>query len=331
MTETMRLLEVKDLCTSFFTDDGEVKAVDTLSFSINKGRVLGIVGESGSGKSVTALSILRLVGGRGKIVSGKIVFKDKELLSLPEIKMRSIRGREIAMIFQDPMTSLNPVFTIGEQINEAIMLHQNVTKMEAKNKTIKMLEKVQIPNAGERINDYPHQFSGGMRQRVMIAMALSCNPELLIADEPTTALDVTVQAQILALMRELQHETGSSIILITHDLGIVAEITDDVLVMYAGQMVEYANVFELFKAPGHPYTVGLLNSLPRLDTAEKEILVPITGQPPSLVNLPKGCRFQARCSKGMEQCATSTPPLYEVGEGHLVRCFLYSGKKEIIE
>ena len=329
MTETSRLLKVKNLSTSFFTDDGEVKAVDTLSFSINQGKVLGIVGESGSGKSVTALSIMRLVPGRGKTLSGEIVFKDKEILSLPESKMRSIRGKEIAMIFQDPMTSLNPVFTIGEQVNEAIMLHQNITKTKAKNETIKMLEKVQIPNASERINDYPHQFSGGMRQRVMIAMALSCNPSLLIADEPTTALDVTVQAQILTLMRELQHETGSSIILITHDLGIVAELTDDVLVMYAGQMVEYADVFELFRDPSHPYTVGLLNSLPRLDDKEKERLVPIPGQPPSLLNLPKGCRFQARCPKAMEQCNAYTPPLYEINEGHLVRCFLYSGKKEI--
>lgn len=318
------MLAVRDLRTSFFTDDGEVKAVDGVSFSIAPKSVLGIVGESGSGKSVTALSLLRLLPPAGRILSGEIDFQGKDLSKIPETEMRKIRGAQIAMIFQDPMTSLNPVFTVGAQIEEAILLHQNLSKKEAKERVINSLEKVQIPNARERREEYPHQFSGGMRQRVMIAMALACNPSLLIADEPTTALDVTIQAQILLLMQKLKHDEGTSIILITHDLGIVAEMASNVLVMYAGQVVEYAEVTKLFANPLHPYTVGLLNSLPRLDSKEKRRLVPIPGQPPTLMNLGNGCRFAPRCPRVMNHCDLDMPPLLEQGDNHSVRCFLYT-------
>ncbi|HNB21299.1 MAG TPA: ABC transporter ATP-binding protein, partial [Candidatus Melainabacteria bacterium] len=285
------LLEIQGLKTVFPTENGLAVAVDDLGFSVQKGSVLGIVGESGCGKSITSLSVLRLVPPPGRIVSGKILFEGRDLLTLSEAQMRSVRGNQIALIPQDPMTSLNPVYTVGDQIMEAIELHQKVGKKEARQRAIEVLDQVRIPQAASRIDDFPHQFSGGMRQRVMIAMALSCNPKLLIADEPTTALDVTVQAQILELLRTIQREHGMSILLITHDLGVVAEMCDNVAVMYAGSVVEMAEVNELFKNPLHPYTIGLMNSLPRPGNKR---LTPIQGQPPSLVDLPKGCRFADR-------------------------------------
>jgi oligopeptide/dipeptide ABC transporter ATP-binding protein len=313
----MALLEIQHLSTVFPTDSGLARAVDDVSLSIEKGKVLGIVGESGCGKSITSLSILRLIPPPGRIAGGKIFFKEQNLLDLKESEMQRIRGNRIALIPQDPMTSLNPVYTVGEQIIEAIELHHKVNRSDSRKRAIESLEKVRIPEARSRIDDYPHQFSGGMRQRVMIAMALACQPELLIADEPTTALDVTVQAQILDLMRGIQKEQGTSIILITHDLGVVAEMCDDVAVMYAGSVVEYANVRELFKNPKHPYTVGLLNSIPRGDSGR---LIPIEGQPPSLVNLPQGCRFADRCPMVEPRSKEAVPPLEEKNKDHFVRC-----------
>lgn len=313
----MALLDIQGLSTVFDTEAGTAKAVDNLSLSLRKGSVLGIVGESGCGKSITSLSILRLVPPPGRIVAGKIIFDGQDLLSLSESKMQEVRGDRIALIPQDPMTSLNPVYTIGEQIIEAIELHQNVSKKEARKRAIEVLDQVRIPEAASRIDDYPHQFSGGMRQRVMIAMALSCKPDLLIADEPTTALDVTVQAQILDLMRAIQKEEGMSILLITHDLGVVAEMCDDVAIMYAGSIVEYAPVVDLFKRPKHPYTVGLLNSIPRPGSTR---LTPIEGQPPSLINLPDACRFANRCPLVEPKCLTGFPPLEEKLPGHTARC-----------
>ncbi len=317
------LLRVRDLRTYFYTEEGVVKAVDGLSYDLYPGQTLGIVGESGSGKSVHALSILRLVPSPpGRIVGGQILFRGQDLLQLSEEEMRQIRGNRIAMIFQEPMTSLNPVLTVGEQIAEAVMVHQGLDRRAAWERAVAMLEKVKIPSARERARDYPHQFSGGMRQRVMIAMALSCNPDILIADEPTTALDVTIQAQILDLMRELQREFGMAIILITHNLGVVAEMCDDVVVMYAGRAVEHADVHRIFKEPKHPYTWGLLQSLPKL-SERQERLVPIEGQPPSLIDLPPGCAFAPRCPFAMEICTQEEVPEYWVGTGHVVRCYLY--------
>lgn len=313
----MPLLEIRNLSTVFFTEAGIARAVDDVSFNVEKGTVLGIVGESGCGKSITSLSILRLVPPPGRIVGGKILFSGQNLLSLSESKMRDIRGNHIALIPQDPMTALNPVYTIGDQIMEAVELHQKVSHKEARKRAIKALERVRIPEASERIDDYPHQFSGGMRQRVMIAMALSCEPELLIADEPTTALDVTVQAQILDLLRLIQKEQGMAIILITHDLGVIAEMCDVVAVMYAGSIVEYAPVHELFKNPLHPYTVGLMNSLPRPGV---DRLTAIEGQPPSLIDLPKGCRFAPRCPLVEPRSREAVPPLEEKRPQHFVRC-----------
>jgi oligopeptide/dipeptide ABC transporter ATP-binding protein len=312
----MPLLDIQHLSTVFPTESGLAKAVDDLSLSIEEGSVLGIVGESGSGKSITSLSILRLVPPPGKIVNGQIFFSGQNLLTIPESQMRRVRGNNIALIPQDPMTSLNPVYTIGDQIIEAIQLHQKVDRREAKKRAIEVLNQVRLPQAAERINDYPHQFSGGMRQRVMIAMALSCKPKLLIADEPTTALDVTVQAQILDLLRQIQKDERMSILLITHDLGVVAEMCDTVAVMYAGSIVEYATVQELFKNPLHPYTVGLMNSLPKPGVNR---LTPISGHPPNLVNLPAGCRFANRCPLVEERCRV-LPSLEEKLPGHLVRC-----------
>ncbi len=288
----MTLLDIRNLSTVFPTDEGLARAVDSVSLTLEKGAVLGIVGESGCGKSITALSILRLVPPPGQIVSGEILLDGVDLLSLKESDMQHIRGNRIALIPQDPMTSLNPVYTIGEQIMEAIELHQNVTHKEARQRAIQVLKKVRMPDPPQRLDDYPHQFSGGMRQRVMIAMALSCEPELLIADEPTTALDVTVQAQILDLLRQIQKEQGMSTILITHDLGVIAEMCDMVAVMYAGSIVEYTDVQELFRNPLHPYTTGLMSSIPRPGTKR---LSSIEGQPPNLVHLPQGCRFADRC------------------------------------
>jgi len=311
----MALLEVNDLKTYFRTDDGIVKAVDGVSFSVEKGKTLGIVGESGSGKSVTCLTIMGLNNRASTITTGSAKFRDEELLTAKKSRLREIRGNDVAMIFQDPMTSLNPVHNIGRQLTEAILLHQDITKKQARARALELLKAVGIPRAERRIDDYPHQFSGGMRQRVMIAMALVNNPDLLIADEPTTALDVTTQAQILALMHRLQEDFGSAIIMITHDLGVVAEIADEVIVMYAARVAEKGTVHELFTRPQHPYTWGLLGSLPRLD-ADVERLVQISGQPPSLLNPPRGCRFHPRCPYVMSVCKTDEPPLSPSGGGH---------------
>ncbi len=319
----MPLLEVKNLRTTFNTEDGLVTAVNGLSYSLEAGSTLGIVGESGSGKSVNALSIMRLIQRPGRIdPQSEVFFEGANLLEKTESEMRKIRGRKIAMIFQDPMTSLNPVLTIGEQISEAVHLHLGLNKKEAFDKTVEMLKKVRIPLPEKRFYDYPHQFSGGMRQRVMIAMALSCDPKLLIADEPTTALDVTIQAQILELMNEMQAETGAAIILITHDLGVVAEVCENVLVMYGGNMVEYGDAPQIFDTPKMPYTQGLLASLPRLDVRERQRLEPIPGQPPNLLRLPPGCAFAPRCRYRMPICAEPVP-VYDFGAGHVARCFLY--------
>src|SRR4051794_12738908 len=326
----MALLEVKDLKTYFRTDDGIVKAVDGVSFSVEKGKTLGIVGESGSGKSVTCLTIMGLNNRQSTITTGSAKFRDEELLTAKKSRLREIRGNDVAMIFQDPMTSLNPVHNIGRQLNEAILIHQDVTKKQARARSLELLKAVGIPRAERRIDDYPHQFSGGMRQRVMIAMALVNNPDLLIADEPTTALDVTTQAQILALMHRLQEDFGSAIIMITHDLGVVAEIADEVIVMYAARVAEKGTVHDLFTRPQHPYTWGLLGSLPRLD-ADVERLVQISGQPPSLLNPPRGCRFHPRCPYVMSVCKTDEPPLSPSAGGletHLNACHLDQETKD---
>jgi peptide/nickel transport system ATP-binding protein len=323
------LLEVKDLSTSFNTEDGVVKAVQGVSFSVEKGQTLGIVGESGCGKSVTCLTIMGLNPKRTTMSSGEALWKGEDLLTTKPSKLREIRGNEISMIFQDPMTSLNPVHTIGRQLVEAILLHRDVTKRVARSRALELLKAVGIPRAEQRIDDYPHQFSGGMRQRVMIAMALINDPDLLIADEPTTALDVTTQAQILALMKRLQEDFGSAIIMITHDLGVVAEIADDVVVMYAANVVEQAEVHDLFHRPQHPYTWGLMGSLPRLD-ADVERLTQIPGQPPSLLRPPNGCRFHPRCPYVMEVCKTTVPELLPTqrDQAHLQRCHLDEETKE---
>lgn len=330
MSSIEKILEVKNLKTSFFTEEGEVKAVDDVSFSVQPGKTLGIVGESGCGKSVTSLSIMRLIPHPpGKVVGGEILYKGKDLLKLNMDEMRAIRGNEISMIFQEPMTSLNPVFTIGNQICEAIMLHQDLPKKEIRNKAIEMLRLVGIPSPEKRIDDYPHQLSGGMRQRVMIAMALSCNPNVLIADEPTTALDVTIQAQILDLLKDLQQKVGMGLILITHDLGVVAEMADEVVVMYAGRVVEQGGVREIFAHPKMPYTRGLLNSIPTLSKdptgkVKKKRLETIPGIVPNLLQLPKGCRFQERCTFASSECREKEPDLRVISsEGilpHSIRC-----------
>ncbi|MBO9385681.1 MAG: ABC transporter ATP-binding protein [Thermomicrobium sp.] len=318
------LLEVRDLRTQFFTQDGVVKAVDGVSFHLMPGETLGLVGESGCGKSITALSIMRLIPSPpGKIVSGEIIFEGEDILRMNDDEMRSIRGRKIAMIFQDPMTSLNPVLTINRQISEALELHLGLSKQQARQRAIELLKMVGIPNAEQRVDQYPHQFSGGMRQRVMIAMALSCNPSLLIADEPTTALDVTIQAQILDLIRTLQHEHNTALILITHDLGVVAGMTDRINVMYAGHIVETAPTEELFENPKHPYTVGLLNSIPRLDAPRKERLNPIRGLPPDLIDLPDMCPFVPRCDLAREKCSEKNPPLFDVNPVHRSACWYW--------
>jgi len=318
------LLQVRNLKTYFYTDEGVVKAVDGLTYDLHKGGTLGIVGESGCGKSVHALSVMRLIPQPpGKIVAGEILFEGKNLLHLSDEEMRRIRGNRIAMIFQEPMTSLNPVLTIGEQIAEAVMLHQKLDKKAAWDRAVEMLERVKIPEARARVRDYPHQFSGGMRQRVMIAMALSCNPSILIADEPTTALDVTIQAQIIELMRELQKEFHMAVILITHNLGVVADMCENVVVMYAGRPVEHADIYRTFQDPKHPYTWGLLHSIPKL-YERKERLIPIEGQPPSLIDLPPGCTFAPRCPFAWDLCVQEDPPLYPVGANHTARCYLHS-------
>jgi oligopeptide/dipeptide ABC transporter ATP-binding protein len=320
------LLSIENLQTHFFTEAGTVKAVDGVNLAIRKGETLGVVGESGCGKSVTALSILRLIPTPpGKIVGGSIHLEGRgDLLKLPEEEMRKVRGASISMIFQEPMTSLNPVFTVGDQIAEGIRLHQGLSKRESWNKAIEMLRVVRIPDPDRRVKEYPHQMSGGMRQRVMIAMALSCNPQLLIADEPTTALDVTIQAQILELLNQLKAELGMAVMLITHDLGVVADTAARVAVMYAGRVVEEAPVRELFGSPKHPYTQGLLNSIPRLEKAERRArLQAIPGMVPDLLDLPRGCKFQARCARVFEPCSGEEPPLKEIASNHRVRCYLY--------
>jgi len=322
----LALLEVRDLKTTFRTEDGVVAAVNGLSFSVEPGTTLGIVGESGSGKSVTSLSIMRLLAQNGTIERGQILFKGQDLIKKSEAEMRKIRGRDIAMIFQDPMTSLNPVLTVGDQIAEAVRLHLGMSKKDALDKAVEMLRLVRIPAAEKRIKDYPHQFSGGMRQRVMIAMALSCDPAVLIADEPTTALDVTIQAQIIELMNEMQQRLGSAIVLITHDLGVVAEVCENVLVMYGGNMVEYGTAKQIFADPKMPYTMGLLESLPRLDQTGDR-LIPIEGQPPNLLRMPTGCAFAPRCRYRMPICDEPVP-LYDFGGGHVARCFLYDPRAE---
>lgn len=319
----MALLEVKNLKTYFDTDRGTVKAVDDVSFSINPGETLGIVGESGCGKSVTSLSIIQLIAKPvGRIAGGKVLLKGKDLLQLSEDQMQSIRGNDISMIFQEPMTSLNPVFTIGDQIVEPLILHQKLRKKEAREKTIEMLKVVGIANPERRVDEYPHQLSGGQRQRAMIAMALACNPALLIADEPTTALDVTVQAQILELMNNLKEEFNSAIMLITHDLGVIAETAQRVVVMYAGKVVEEAEVVSLFTSPRHPYTKGLLRSIPKL-TEERERLDVIEGIVPNPLDFPSGCRFHNRCPYCFEKCRVKEPPLYVLKGQRNVRCWLF--------
>jgi len=322
-----KLLELKNLKTYFFTEEGVSKAVDGVDFEIYPGETLGVVGESGCGKSVTSLSVMRLIPEPpGKIVEGEILFKGRDITRLSQAEMRKIRGNEISMIFQEPMTSLNPVFTIGDQISEAIIIHKNVSKKEAMEQSVEMLRKVGIPLPEQRVHEYPHQLSGGMRQRVMIAMALSCDPELLIADEPTTALDVTIQAQILDLMNSLKDKFNMSIMMITHDLGVIAEICDRVAVMYAGKIVEYTDVKTLFASPKHPYTWGLMNSIPRMDK-EVERLTAIPGIVPSSLDFPEGCKYNTRCPLADEKCIAEEPEIEEVEKGHKVRCW-YSDKLE---
>ena len=318
----MALLEVRDLKTRFYTDDGVVQAVNGVSWEVDEGETLAIVGESGCGKSVSVLSILRLIPQPpGKIESGEVMFEDRDLMKLKDDEMRRIRGNKMAMVFQDPMTSLNPVLTINQQISEAVTLHMGMNKNEARERTTELLELVQIPQAKDRLDDYPHQFSGGMRQRAMIAMALSCNPQILVADEPTTALDVTIQAQIIELVKQLRDEIGMAIIWITHDLGIVAGIADRVAVMYAGFIIESAAVKDLYADPRHPYTLGLLGSVPRLDMKKKEKLTPIYGLPPDLIQLPVGCPFAPRCDYRIERCA-ERPELIVVAPGHEAACWV---------
>jgi len=322
------LLDVRNLKTRFQTDDGSFYAVDDVSFQVEAGKTLGIVGESGCGKSVTSLSIMRLIQKPGVIESGQIFFQSKDLLKISEDEMRKVRGNEVAMIFQEPMTSLNPVFTCGNQIEEVIELHKHgLSKAQSKELAIEMLRKVGIPSPEKRYEEYPHQLSGGMRQRVMIAMAISCNPRLLIADEPTTALDVTIQAQILDLMRKLQKDFGAGMILITHDLGVVAEMCSDVAVMYAGKIVEYGKVEDIFYRPQHPYTRGLLNSIPHFESGKKlERLQTIPGMVPSLLNLPKGCPFYDRCTKKQNQCQLAMPELKSTNTVHKVACYFPEGQ-----
>jgi oligopeptide/dipeptide ABC transporter ATP-binding protein len=316
------LIQVKNLRTSFFTPEGELRAIDGVSFAIGEGKTMGLVGESGCGKSVTSLSIMRLIPSPpGRIVGGEILYRGRDLLKLNKEEMRRIRGNEISMIFQEPMTSLNPVFTVGNQIGEAIRLHQGLGKKETREKTIEMLRLVKIADPGSRVDNYPHQLSGGMRQRVMIAMALSCNPSLLIADEPTTALDVTIQAQILELMKELQQKIGMALMLITHDLGVVAEQADEVAIMYAGKIVERSRAQAIFAHPMHPYTVGLLFSLPGTGAKKKKRLDAIPGVVPSPLRLPSGCRFRDRCPRAAGICADAEPPLVEKEPSHWVACY----------
>lgn len=319
-----KLLEVKDLKVSFFTPAGEVKAVDGISYEIHENEVMGVVGESGSGKSVEAYTIMGLLANPGKVVGGSITFDGEDVLAYTEEQRRDFRGQKVGMIFQNPMTCLNPVYTIGDQLMEALRCHdKSISKEDARARAVEMLELVGINNADKRVDQYPHEFSGGMRQRAMIAMAMICHPKLLIADEPTTALDVTIQAQILDLMKDLQKKTGMAIIFITHNLGVVAEICDRVSVMYAGHIMEQGKVDDIFYNPAHPYTKGLLRSMPNLDEEEKVRLIPIEGTPVDLLDPPKGCSFGPRCEHCMKVCLTKKPPLVEVGDGHISACWLH--------
>ena len=316
------LLEVKNLKTHFFTMEGVVKAVDGVSYELNEGETLGLVGESGCGKSVSALSVMRLIPDPpGKIIDGEILLDGEDILQIDMEGMREVRGAKIAMVFQEPMTSLNPVLTVERQITETLQLHMGMSKLESQRESVNLLTRVGIPDPEMRIKQYPHQFSGGMRQRVMIAMALSCNPRLIIADEPTTALDVTIQAQILDLMKSLTTELGVALIVITHNLGVVARYADRVNIMYAGKVIERGEAREIYSNPRHPYTVGLLRSVPRLDLPRRAKLDPIEGQPPDLINLPPGCAFRERCRWAIDKCATDTPELVETSDGHLSACF----------
>ncbi len=323
-----RLLDVRDLRVRFRTDDGIVRAVDGLDFTLDRGGVLGIVGESGSGKSVTALTLLGLTRAKNATIEGEALYRGTDLLTLSEAQLRAYRGRELAMIFQDPMTSLNPVRRVGDQIVEAIRIHKKVSRTAARRQALELLQQVGIPNAPQRLDDFPHQFSGGMRQRAMIAMALSCNPDVLIADEPTTALDVTIQAQILDLIVELKDRFDSAVVLITHDLGIVAGIADEVIVMYAGRAVERGAKRAIFNDPQHPYTWGLLGAIPRLDRPKEEKLQPIKGAPPSLIALPHGCKFRPRCPHAFDRCVEEPALENRAGDaGHLDRCWLAAEEK----
>ena len=316
------LLEVKNLKTHFFTMEGVVKAVDGVSYELNEGETLGLVGESGCGKSMRALSVMRLIPDPpGKIIDGEILLDGEDILKIDMEGMRQVRGAKIAMVFQEPMTSLNPVLTVERQITETLQLHMGMSKLESQRESVNLLTRVGIPDPEMRIKQYPHQFSGGMRQRVMIAMALSCNPRLIIADEPTTALDVTIQAQILDLMKSLTTELGVALIVITHNLGVVARYADRVNIMYAGKVIERGEAREIYSNPRHPYTVGLLRSVPRLDLPRRAKLDPIEGQPPDLINLPPGCAFRERCRWAIDKCATDTPELVETSDGHLSACF----------
>ena len=325
--EDEKLLSIYNLKTHFFTRKGVVPAVDGVNIEVPKGKIIGVVGESGCGKSMTAMSIINLIKKPGKIVEGSIELEDKKLIDLSKKELQKIRGNEIGFIFQEPMTSLNPVYTIGKQGIEAILLHESESKEEAKKRVIEIFKEVGIPEPEKRYNSYPHQLSGGLRQRVVIGMAMICKPKLLIADEPTTALDVTIEAQILKLMKKLQKENGTSILMITHNLGIVAEICDYVYVMYAGKVMEQADVFELFDNISHPYTEGLMKSMPRIDS-HKDNLYSIRGMVPNLLKLPKGCLFCPRCDKAISRCFEEEPELYKVEEGHYTRCFLY--EKEVV-
>lgn len=324
---TKSILEVDRLTTSFFTDDGEVPAVSDVSFSIQSGEILGVVGESGCGKSVTSLSVMDLVPKPGKIVDGTIKFKDEELTKATQRRLRQIRGNEIAMIFQEPMTSLNPVFTIGSQLIDAIRLHNPISKKKAASRAVDMLKRVGMPRSEQLLKDYPHQLSGGMRQRVMIAMAMACEPDLLIADEPTTALDVTIQAQILDLMKRLNNELNTSILLITHDLGVVADVCDRIVVMYAGKVVEEGSVRTIFNHPQHPYTEGLIRSVPNM-YAKRDRLYSIPGNVPKPGSLDKGCQFAPRCPYAFDRCTVENPQLLETEDSHQVRCFLHEESEQ---
>jgi len=328
LAEKEKLIDVKNLKTHFFTEEGVVKAVDGVDFDIYPGETLGIVGESGCGKSVTALSIMGLVESPpGEIVEGEIMFEGRDLTELPEREMRKIRGNDISMIFQEPMTSLNPVYTVGDQIAESLLLHKDLSKKEARSRSVEMLRKVGIPLPEQRVDEYPHQLSGGMRQRVMIAMALSCDPQLLIADEPTTALDVTIQAQILELLGELEDDFDMSIMMITHDLGVIAEVSDRIAVMYAGKVMEYSSAVDIFDNPSHPYTWGLMRSIPKIHE-EVDQLEAIPGVVPSPLEFPEGCKFNSRCFMAQDKCFEEEPPLHEVEDRHQSRCWFIDELKE---